>query len=352
MTLRDILQHRLSNQKILQDKFMRPADVLTWLGAIQGQDYAGALWSIGLRMQHATIAEIEQAFIGKTIVRTWALRGTLHMVAASDLRWLLALVAPRIIAGNAGRYRELHLDDRTLARSTESIVRALEGGRPLNRTELLAILERQGISTAGQRAAYMLQRASLDGLVCQGVMRRNVPTFMLADDLPQGTILMDREGALAELAKRYFQSRSPASLQDFAWWSGLSTADARAGMSMIGGGDKWMPHGKRTAKDQAAEVHLLPGFDEYLLGYKDRTAMLESNHRQKWSPGNSGMFNPIIIVNGRVAGTWKRRIKKDGVIVETNFFPNHRKPRNRDLEFSVSRYGAFLGLPIELSFTA
>src|SRR3712207_6350881 len=121
----------------------------------------------------------------------------------------------------------------SLARSNAVLAGALRGGNRYDRRELLAILERNGISTRGQRAAYMLQRASLDGLICQGVVRGNNPTLMSLDESLPAARVMAHDEALAELARRYFTSRGPATLQDFVWWSGLTTADARAGLKAI-----------------------------------------------------------------------------------------------------------------------
>jgi len=304
----------------------------------------------------STDADIEQAIDDKTFVRTWAMRGTLHFVTASDIHWLLALLAPRIIAGNARRYRELELDERTLARSNAVLARALQGGKQLNRTELLAILERNGISTQGQRAAYMLQRASLDGLICQGGVRRNIPIFMsLAESLPKAKT-MERDEAVAELAKRYFTSRSPATLQDFVWWSGLSAADARAGLEAIqsqliqetiDGQIYWLSHSLLTGRASSSAVYLLPGFDEYLLSYKDRSASLDVLHMKKLPPAN-GMLPSTIVIAGRVVGTWKRTFNKGAVVIASNPFTPLTTAQGRAFAAAARRYGEFLGMPVVL----
>ena len=169
----NIAVHRLHSQQLEHTCLEKPGEVVRYLGAVQAQDYAGAKWSIGLRLPDGTDAGVEQEIADNVIVRTWAMRGTLHFVAAPDVRWLLALVAPRIIARNTRRYSELELDERTLARSNAVQADTLRGGERLDRRSLLAILEENGISTRGQRAAYMLQRASLDDLICQSAVRRS-----------------------------------------------------------------------------------------------------------------------------------------------------------------------------------
>ena len=352
----NIAVHRLRSQQLEHTKLKLSGEVVAWLGAVQAQDYAGAKWSIGLRLPGSTDVDIEQAVDDRTIVRTWAMRGTLHFVAASDIHWLLALLAPRIIAGNARRYRELELDERTLARSNVVLARALQGGKQLNRTELLAILEQNGISTRGQRAAYMLQRASLDGLICQGGVRRNIPTFMsLAESLPE-TKTMARDEALAELAKRYFTSRGPATLQDFVWWSGLSAADARAGLEAIqsqliqetiDGQTYWLSRSLPTGRASSSTVYLLPGFDEYLLSYKDRSASRDALYMKKLTPTN-GMLPSTIVIAGRVVGTWKRTFRKGAVVIASNPFTALTAAQDRAFAAAARRFSEFLGMPVAL----
>jgi hypothetical protein len=357
MTMPDIAVHRLHSQQLEHTRLEKPGEVVTWLGAVQAQDYAGAKWSIGLRLPDSTDAGIEQAIADNAFFRTWAMRGTLHFVAASDIRWLLALVAPRIIARNARRYSELELDERTLARSNAVLAAALQGGEQLNRSELLANLEQNDISTRGQRAAYMLQRASLDGLICQGVMRRNDPTYMSLDESLPETRAMEHDEAVVELARRYFTSRGPATLQDFVWWSGLSTADARAGLQeikpqlireTIEGRTYWLS--RPVPEDSSSTVYLLPGFDEYLLSYRDRSASLDAVYAKTLNAGG-GVLNPTIVAEGRVAGTWKRAFKKDSVVVTVSTFAPLGEAEDRALSAAVERYSRFVGMPATVNRT-
>jgi hypothetical protein len=344
---------RLHSQRLEGTRLEGPGEVVAWLGALQAQDYAGAKWSVGLRLLDATDAGVEQAISENDFVRTWAVRGTLHFVAATDVRWLLALLAPRLIARNARRYAELELDERTLARSNAVLAGALRGGNRYDRRELLAILERNGISTRGQRAAYMLQRASLDGLICQGVVRGNNPTFMSLDESLPAAGVMAHDEALAELARRYFTSRGPATLQDFVWWSGLTTADARAGLKAItadlvretiDGRTYWMSRSTTPAQNSSPAVHLLPGFDEYLLGYRDRGASLEAAYAKKLNAGG-GMLTPTIVADGRVVGTWRRALRKDAVAIKVSPFVPLSEPQWGALRTAAERYGGFVAMP-------
>ncbi len=352
----NIAVHRLHSQQLEHPRLKKPREVVAWLGAVQAQNYAGAKWSVGLRLPGSTDAGVEQAIADRTFVRTWALRGTLHFVAASDIHWLLALVAPRVIANNARRYRELELDERTFARSNAGLAKALQGGKQLDRTALLALLERNGISTRGQRAPYLLQRASLDGLICQGVMRRNNPTFLSLDELSPKAKTKARDEALAELTKRYFASRGPTTLQDFVWWSGLSTADASAGLEVVKSGlahvsidgqTYWLSRSKPTVHDRSPTIYLLPGFDEYLLSYKDRSASLDVPHYNRLTPAN-GMLPSTIVVDGRVVGTWKGTFKREAMIIAANPFTALTGAEGRALADAARRYGEFLGRPVVL----
>ncbi|HEX8922520.1 MAG TPA: winged helix DNA-binding domain-containing protein, partial [Pyrinomonadaceae bacterium] len=232
MTTLDIAHRRLSNQQISGTLFKKPSEIVGWLGAVQAQDYLGSLWALGLRTQHAVEEEVEQAIAAGTIVRSWPLRGTLHYVAAADIRWMLKLGAPRTIARAASRYRELELDEATFAKSNRVLARALQGGKQLTRLELAAALNRAGIPTDGQRLIHLLNRSALDGLTCYAARRGKQFTFALLEEWVAEARTLERDEALAELARRYFTSRGPATLQDFVWWSGLTTADARAGLEM------------------------------------------------------------------------------------------------------------------------
>jgi Winged helix DNA-binding domain len=358
MTPNDIANLRLINQQIAQPVYTTPAEVVAAMGAMQAQDYTGALWSIGLRLPHATEADIEQAIAERTIVRTWPMRGTLHVVAAADVRWMLALLTPRIVAGSAGRHKQLGLDDATFARSQKVLAKALQGGQQLARDEAMALLDRNGISTVGQRGYHILGRLAHDSVICFGSRTGKQHTFVLLDEWVPAARKLERDEALAELARRYFIGHGPASLQDFAWWSGLKISDARAGLAMaaphlvqvaVEGKDYWMRADAPEPGRAAPSTFLLPGFDEFLLGYTDRSAALQPQHAQKIIPGGNGVFMPTLVVNGRVAGTWKRAVQKKAVTIELSPFAALKKTEMQAIAVVAQRYGQFLGLPVQLS---
>src|SRR5438132_5983799 len=228
----NIARLRLRNQQIAQQDFRTPAEVVAYLGALQAQDFAGGKWAIGLRLPNASEADIEGAVADRTIVRTWPMRGTLHFVPAADVRWMLALMASRVVAGSAGRYRSLGLDERTLERGGEALAIALAGRRSLTRPELYRVLDEAGIRSADGRGLHIIAHHAQTGLVCFASHAGKQPTFVLLDERVPPATMLDRDEALAELAKRYFTSHGPASLQDFAWWSGLPLRDVRAGAEL------------------------------------------------------------------------------------------------------------------------
>ena len=359
MNLSEITALRLRNQQIVSGDLVNPAKtpgaLVARMGAFQAQDYAGAKWSLGLRLFGATEADIDTAIAERTIVRTWPMRGTLHFVPGPDVRWMLELTTPRIIAGSAARHGQLELDDKTFARSRQIITDALTGGKILRRDALLQTLEDAGISTANGRGYHLLWRNAQEGLISFASYDDKQPTFALLDDwiAPDNQRrFADRTEALGELARRYFTSHGPATLQDFAWWTYLLAADAKAGLEAakshlesaeVEGKTYWMPPGLRDAALEPT-VFLLPGFDEYLLGYKDRSAALPSAHAQKIVPGNNGMFLPTIVSDGQVIGTWKRVITKRGVTVTPQPFETLTKAQETGIARAAEQYHAYLGL--------
>lgn len=347
---------RLHTQQLVQTNSEHPQDVVSWLAAVQAQDYPGAKWSLGLRLPPGAAncdKTIERAIANKTILRTTAMRGTLHFVTAADIRWLLALVAPHTIARSARRYRELELDEATLARSNRLLVEAMHGGEQLDRRQLIARLEAEGISTRGQRAAHMLQRAMLDGLICQSVMERNNPVYLsIEDSLPKSPALA-RDEAAAELAQRYFTSRGPATLQDFIWWSALPAAKAKAALEAIkiqlvqeriDGQVYWLSPAVLKAYPASPNVHLLPGFDEYLLSYRDRSASIDRLAASRLTNQN-GMLSYTILIDGQVRGIWKRTLKKKGVVdIALTPFTEFTKVEKQAVAAAADRFAEFLGL--------
>ncbi len=349
----DIAHQRLHTQHIAAAPFAEPRDVVGYFGAVQAQDYLGSLWAIGLRMDATTEDVVERAIADRTIIRTWPMRGTLHFVAPADIRWMLALLTPRIIARSAGRYRQLELDDAVFARARDVVIKALEGGKQLSRPALYQVLAAADISPVGQRGIHILGHLAQEGLICFGAREGKQPTFALLDEWVPLAKTLTCDEALAELARRYFTSHGPATLHDFAWWSGLPTTAARAGLEMakpylqqevVDGKSYWLDPSTPTV-DAPPTAYLLPAYDEYTVAYKDRTAVLQWVDA-KTAYSRDGILNAVIVVDGQVKGTWKRVIKKDGVVITPRPFAALDDADRHAFAAAAERYGRFLGLPV------
>jgi hypothetical protein len=346
-----IARARLVHQRIARPRERTVADLVRWMGAVQAQDYLGSLWAVGSRMSGTTEAEVESAVADRTIVRTWPMRGTLHYVAASDVRWMLSLLTPRVIARSAGRHRELGLDERAFARSRRALERALRGGRALTRSETYAVIERAGVSTEGQRGIHIVGYLAQQGFLCHGPRRGRQPTFVLLDEWVPASPGRPREAALAELASRYFASHGPATLHDFAWWSGLLLPDARAGIEGAGArlvketiaGRRWWSALSPPTRSPAGPVAaLLPPWDEYVVAYKDRAAALghlpQEDARVRYAVGNW-----LVVVEGRVVGSWRRTLTPHSVRVRVEFWTRVTPAERRAVREAAARYARFLG---------
>ena len=354
-----IAHQRLHNQHISAPSFQNPEEVVRWMGAVQAQDYFGALWAVGLRMQRATAADVEQAMADGRIIRTHPMRDTWHFVAAEDIHWLLTLMAPGRIARNGPWYRRLELDEATIAASHAVFAKTLQGGKSLIRRELAAALEQAGISTKGLRLTFLLARAEIEGVICSGPRRGKQFTYRLLDELVPIHKTLDRDEALAELARRYFISHGPATVQDFVWWSGLKVAEARAGLEavkshltheVIDGQTYWRSPSSSPAQNLAEIAYLLPNYDEYTVSYKDRSAIFDGP-RASQLDRETTILNPTIVIDGRVVGLWARTIQKDAVIITPKLFTSLNQTEKQATAAPAERYAAFFGAKsMNLSF--
>jgi len=350
---------RLTAQQISRHDFDAPGELVKWLGAVQAQDYAAAKWAVGLRLSGSSTDElIERAIDEGTILRTHALRWTWQFVSPVDIRWILALVAPRLVSRFGNRHRELELDATTFRKSNAVIEKALRNGQHLTRNELAERLTKARISPAGQRLAHILGRAELAGLICSGARRGKQSTYALLDArVPTIGKSLARDEALAKLAGLYFRSRGPATVADFAWWSGLAPAEARDGLeaakarlvSEVVGGRTYYRGDRHDRRSTSGGVHLLPAFDEYLVAYRDRQTVLESRYVKSINAGG-GMLGPSVVVGDRVVGTWRRELGRSTVTVEIRMFEKASATKQSAVATAARRYAAFLGRKAECRF--
>jgi hypothetical protein len=343
---------RLAAQRISSTTFERPSEAVAWLGAIQAQDYQGSLWAVGLRLAGARAGHIEQALADRSIVRTWPMRGTLHFIAAADARWVIDLLAPKVVARAKRRFHELGLDGSTIARARRVLAKRLVGGKAVARPAVYAALEGARISTAGQRGIHILWRLAQECFLCFGPREAKQHTFALFDAwLPRAKGL-PREEALAELACRYFTGHGPAGIADFAWWSGLSRSDARLAIHLAGrrleeetvaGRAVWFRQSNAPLPVQQSRARLLPAFDEFVVGYADRSAVLDPAHAKRVNAGG-GILKPVMVFDGQVVGLWQRRFARDRVVFAPAPFVPLAKMKVRALGAEFERYAHFLGV--------
>ena len=359
----DVAKLRLDAQSISLPRFTTPEQLVTHLGAVQAQDYPGALWSIALRLTNATRADVERAIAERAIVRTWPMRGTLHFVPAVDARWMLETLTPRILKGAAGRHKQLELDVAAFRRSRMLITKALTRDPVLTRPALFAVLEKGGVPTTGQRGIHILQQLSMECTLCYGPHVVKQPTFALFDAWIPTSRTLDRDDALRTLAERFFTSHGPATIRDFIWWTGLTVADAKVALHLaspalqrvLSGGQELYLSTTVSFRAQSKNLHsraqLLPGFDEFMLGYRDRSAALAPRYAERIVPGGNGMFLSTLVLDGQVRGTWRRTTRATSVAIEAIPFSRFSAADRKAFITPLERYAKFLDAPVTLAWS-
>lgn len=353
-----IAAERLRNQHITGAGRRQPADVVTWLGAVQAQEYPAARWGLALRMQRrVTDAEISRAIDAGRILRTHALRPTWHFVTPADIRWILELTGPRVLRVISHYKRREGLDARTCTRATAIFERALRDGHHLTRAELGAELARARIAAKGIRLALLTMHAELEGIICSGRRRRDTQlTYaLLAERAPRARRLSPEE-SLAELTDRYFRSHGPATIRDFVWWSGLTAADTKRGLEMnrarpqVVDGQTYWTVGRGAPEETRRElVHLLPVYDEYLVAYRDRHAVPHATAALRSKLGGPTIFQHPIVIDGQVAGTWKISRGDNGQAVTIASIAPLGARERRGLDAALTRYTRFLDVEVALA---
>jgi hypothetical protein len=328
------------------------------MGAVQAQEFEAAKWGLGLRMRgRATDEQVQREFDEGRILRTHVMRPTWHFVTPRDIGWMLALTAPRVQRVMSSYMRNLELEPRLLVRSTTLVERALGKRGALTRAELSAQLQRSGITLTGIRLAIATMYAELEAVVCSGPRRGKHFTYALVADRAPDAVRLSRDEALATLARRYFTSHAPATIRDFVWWSGLTTADARRALDLnrarsvvVGDLTYWsVGSAPRRAARPGRPVHLLPIYDEYLVAHRDRVAV---PHRPLPIGSVSGGFGPFqhaVAIDGQVAGTW--RVTRDSRGVTVTVMPLRRLTATERgaVADAVHSYEHFLCVPVQFT---
>ncbi len=375
----DIATRRLQSQHLAGNPLDAADEVVGWLGAVQAQDYPAAAWALGQRTRDATAADVHRLFDAGAIVRTHVLRPTWHFALPADIRWLLALTAPRLRTALGGRWRDLGIDHGVMGRAEAAFSAALAGGRQLTRAELGGALHASGIAPDGQRLPHLILAAELDALVVSGPRRGRDFTYMLMDDRVPAAAPLGPEEALRRLAEGYFRSRGPAQLQDFAWWAGTTLAGARRGVAAAGeslasevidGKPYWFADIAADTAAAASSVtvpavlapprprmsgapiaHLLANFDELTVAYRDRS---DAGHPDgRFDPrlfGFGSILSNVLVIGGKVRGAWRRAAGPKSVRVQVRLLGPLRPAEKAAVDRAADRMSGFLELPVELEW--
>jgi hypothetical protein len=356
MTGADIIRRRLRNQLLAGSRTKTPADVVSWFGAMQAQEYTPTKWSLGMRAPGLVDADVERAFTRGAIVRTHVMRATWHFVAPADLRWMLALTGPRVQKATESYSRRLELDPPTLSRSYKAITRALEGGNHLTRAQLGETLASAGIAAKGQRLAHLMMHAELDQVICSGPRRAKQFTYALLEERVPPAPALTRDDALGTLARRYFRSHGPATERDFVWWSGLTVRDARNAIALaapvltretVDGLTYWFDPSSAAARLTSPFLYLLPIYDEFGIAYRDR-GLFASNARILLVDDRFAYYH-LLFIDGRLAGRWKRTENHAAIQIGVKSFKKLTPAEREALGGAAARHGRFFRQRVNLS---
>ena len=348
----DIVRLRLMNQGLKSPAFGSPVEVVRWFGAMQSQDLPASLYAIGLRMRNTTEALVEKSLADGSIVRSWPMRRTIHCMAAEDARWMIRMLAPRGIARGKPYYRAMNITDRDLARAGRLLESALARNTQLTRGELYERLNAEGIATktadVPMRGLHLLVHWAQAGLICLAARRGKQPTFALLEDWTPQPRNLSADDALAELASIYFRAHAPATVKDFAWWSGLTMGEAKRAAHLAGdllcsatidGVEYWLMRDAPEAPSDPLPLLLLPAFDEYTVAYADRSIAFDRSLLPTIGYG----LAPNILINGRIVGTWKRTVLAQRIVTVTHtLLRTLNRNEQSSLTHAVTRYADFL----------
>ncbi len=345
-----IVQQRLANQRVTVNGQRDPAKLVSWLGAVQAQEFTPAKWALGLRLSPGiTDAKIQRAFDAGRILRTHVMRPTWHFVAPADIRWMTELTGAGVHRRMAIYDRQLGLDESVFKRAMKVCERVLRDGNFLTREELGQHFAAAGLPASGWALGHIALYVEAEGVICSGPRRGKQSTYALVAERAPNARRLEREQALGELARRYFRSHGPATLRDFVWWSGLSTADAKRGLEMIRArevaldGNSYWTLGAARARPSRRLAHLLPIYDEYLNAYRDRVVVPHGPAIVQTRAGGYVKFQQALVIGGQVAGTWRAVPKRDRVDVSLAPLRPLTRPERRAVQREISRYRRFMG---------
>jgi hypothetical protein len=356
MSREEIARRRLHNQRLWGPPCANVEDVVGRLAAMQAQELAYAKWSVAQRAG-SVLSTVDRALSEGRILRIHVLRPTWHFVRSEDIRWILALSAPRVHALNAYYYRQLELDIAVRRKSRKLLVKALGGGAHLERKDLAVALAEAGIVASGPRLAYILMDAELEALICSGAVRGKQQTYALVEERAPRAKMLTRDEALSELTRRYFESRGPATLKDYVQWASLTVAEAKRGLEsvrsafaheVVGDRSYWFADAPARRAPASPRIDLVQIYDEYVMSYgESRDVLAPARSPAAGSAGTAAYLHGILL-DGQMIGRWRHAIEKDAVAIETQLYRKLRRPEREALDDAVARYGKFMGATVTL----
>jgi len=351
---------RLASQGLVGPGFGSVPDAVRSMTAMQAQDLQASLWAVGQRVPGSRAADVRAALDRGEIVRSWPMRGTLHLLAPEDLKWILYITSGRLIKGLARRHRELGISAADVDAAAEAALGRVAGGFAASRSELFGVFERAGQPTVGQRGIHLLAVLCQRGVLVQGPLAGNQQLVVAFEDWIKVSRQLGRAEGIAEWLLRYLRSHGPATERDFAWWSGIPLTETRAALAQVGdqlvglefdGRQYWLSPETAALLDDGVPgqrtVLALPAFDEFLLGYTDRSIALPAHHADRIVPGGNGVFRKTIVAGGEVVGTWAApgNGRRGAVVPEPFDAVNGWRPAaQKSFELQAAKYRRFLGL--------
>lgn len=324
----ELLHIRLYNQLLSVHGKNTPHEIVSWMGAMQSQALDMAKWAIGTRLENQKIKDIEDALNTGQIIRTHILRPTWHFISAEDIHWMFDLSNPRLKPIYRSYTKIVKADESIIYHAIPFVEKVLAGGKHLTKEEIGTALLSQNITLDDTHLRMVINYSEMEGIIVNGLVKGNKQTFTLLEEWAPRKETISKEEALERLARRFFTSHAPATVQDFAWWSGLSLTECRKGIECIksnlicetiNGREFWMKNDLKIPSPDKASALLLPPFDEFVVSYKDRSEIIKDSHYSKVMTKN-GLFSPTIMLNGEIIGSWKKTIQKGTPKVELSFF--------------------------------
>ena len=305
---------RLLGQQLAAPQFTEPAEVVSWFGAMQAQDYRAMRWAVAMRTRKPSFKAFEKAYNDGRIIRTHLQRTTWQLVSREDYFWMLDICRSKALTGLRGWMHSNGIDipDDEKTRIQALMAEFMAGKRCMLKEDIDNALKERGVFLDDHRLSYHLRLAEYDGLVCSGDLHPTKRTLALVSEKIGPQPPMDHDEALALLARKYFRSHGPATLEDFVWWSGLNKNECRKGMGLLGDElisvkykrqEFFFHEDARTRGFRSGTVLLLPAFDEYLIGYKSRHVVLRPDHAHR-AHNQSGIFYNIVALDGEIVGNW------------------------------------------------